>query len=199
MSPDVDSTGEDGQKGDSLARACARRPETHSDGDETLVAADVTAAELEAVAVEIERAAPRDRETIHDIIAGHPAIRRVVVANAIRCLSARRWWYDAKKKKRVDEPDYQLRFRALEFLADRADGRPAQSLMTFNLNASANRSPDDEEEMKKALSSPALREELKRQIAAAERQENDIVAVGRRGAGVDVRTPAEAAHGSANG
>lgn len=171
MSADVDSTGGDGEKGDSLARACARRPETQPDGGEALVPVDVTDEELEAVAVEIERATPRDRETIHDIIASHPAIRRVVVANAIRCLSARRWWYDAKKKKRVDEPDYQLRFRALEFLADRADGRPAQSLMTFNVNASANRKPDEEAELSKALESPALREEMRRQLDAADRND----------------------------
>jgi len=137
----VDIAAQTPQKASALARACARRPEAFPDSGAEPEGDTVSPADFEAVARAIEEGTPTPRETIATIIQSEPKIRRIVVAAAVRALGATKWWYDSKRKRRIVEPDFALSFRACEFLADRADGRPAQSLLTFNMHQDAGTKP----------------------------------------------------------
>lgn len=170
----VDIAAQTPQKADRLARACARRVEALPDAGAEPDGDTVSPADFEAVARAIEEGAPAPRETIATIIQSEPKIRRIVVAAAVRALGATKWWYDSKRKRRIVEPDFALSFRACEFLADRVDGKPAQSLLTFNVNADANSKPE-RDRSDPANWSPALVRQLERQITVAKEAEKKRV------------------------
>lgn len=142
MKPDtptsnVDPSPETDEKAPAVARACARRAgplgqEVAEDGSDGAI----SIGEVERIAVAIEAGTPRPGEKLHDILAEHPRVRRAILAAAVRALGAKKWWWDSKRKRRIEEPDYALSFRAAEFLADRADGRPAQAVLNLNVAAS---------------------------------------------------------------
>ncbi len=168
----VDQTAETPEKATALSRACARgaAPSETSAVEIDSQNESVSGTELEAIACAIENAPPNANETVGSIIALHPKVRRAIVAAAVRALGARKWWYDSKKKRRVEEPDYSLSFKAAEFLADRVDGRPAQAVMNLNVNAHQDTAEEGPEEFQRKLEeSPALRDALRRKLERAER------------------------------
>ena len=170
----VDIASQTPQKATGLARACARRIEGLQDAGAESDRDTVSPADFEAVARAIEEGTPAPRETIATIIQSEPKIRRIVVAAAVRALGATKWWYDSKRKRRIVEPDFALSFRACEFFADRVDGKPAQSLLTFNVNADAN-SKTERDRSDPVNWSPALVRQLERQITVAKEAEKKRV------------------------
>jgi len=143
-------------------RACARAASPSDAADAEILSELVSIAELEQVADAIENGEPMQGETIRSIIAAHPRIRRLIVSAAVRALSAKKWWWDAKRKKRIEEPDYALSFKAAEFLADRVDGKPTMAVM--NLNVAAHGTTDSRSLEAIAESSPAMAEVLGRLV-----------------------------------
>jgi hypothetical protein len=153
-------------------RACAR--EASTEGPDSAVesvelenAGPVSIRELEKIADAIETAEPRAGDSIKSIIGRFPQIRHAVVANAVRCLNARKWWWDAKKKRRIEEPDFNVVFRACEFLADRSDGRPVSAAVNFNLTPGAGAPSAASDDMP---ASPATIEALERMLIQMKRR-----------------------------
>ncbi len=179
-------------EGGPASRACARGVEDSASGaDSEITLQDVTDAEVETVANAIETGTPKTKETIADIIRDHPQIRRLMVAAAVRCTKARRWYFDTAKKRRVEDPDWQTRFRAIEWLADRAEGRPAQAVLNLNVNGSADGRPTFPEKM-----SPAAIEAMERALARAKAAQTRPVQ--NRGAKESHSLPATGAGDSAS-
>ena len=169
MPATVDTTAES-QKPASRARAHAREHEAHAVSDPDSSTRIVSPTDFEAVARAIETGTPAPRETIATIINSEPNIRRIVVAAAVRALGATKWYYDSEQKRRIVEPDYALTFRACEFLADRADGKPAQSLLTFNMHQDAGTKPK-RDPADAANWSPAMVAAMERKIVLAKTAE----------------------------
>lgn len=126
-------------------------------------------AEAFGLAAEIENQ-PHQGASVRDIILAHPKVRELAVAAAVRALVATKFYFDKKSGQMVHEPDYATQIKAVTVLVSYSDGLPAQT--NINFNASMGKSKRSEnEEAALALSSPALREELKRQIIEAEKRD----------------------------
>lgn len=176
--PDVDVAAESPQKATTAHARARARVDGGDDGEGGAQETVINMAEIEAVALSIETGTPAPNETIAQIIAAHPRIRRLVIATAVRALGATKWYYDNRRKRRVIEPDYALSFRSCEFLADRGDGRPAQALLSVNVNATPNDRNCEPENWSPAMIEAMERtlERIKRLAVPKEKRAEPLVA-----------------------
>jgi hypothetical protein len=102
---------------------------------------------------------------IREIVLASPSLRKQVVAAAVRCLGATKWYYSTSQKKHVYDPDYATQLKAAAWLASYSDGLPAQTNLNINANAGAapQVSPED-----MLAASPAAREAMRRALARAD-------------------------------
>lgn len=129
-------------------------------------------AEAVARAIETHSQIRRDSMTIRSIIEAFPEIRQMMVAEAVRGITATVQCWNAKLQAYEEKIDYAVRQKWVAWLAGYSDGLPVQTNMNFN--ASPRRGQTENEDAALALSSPALREELKRQIADAEKRDRTL-------------------------
>jgi hypothetical protein len=101
---------------------------------------------------------------VRDIILAHPRVRQQIVAAAVRCLRAEKFYFDRTKKEIVHEEDYATQIKAIAWLAAYSDGLPIQTNLNVNANASGKgRLPPDE----MLAQSPAALEAMERALARA--------------------------------
>lgn len=110
---------------------------------------------------------------MREIILAHPKVRELAVAAAVRALVATKFYFDKKSGQMVHEPDYATQIKAVTVLVSYSDGLPVQTNMNINANMGKSKRSENEDAAL-ALSSPALREELKRQIADAEKRDRTL-------------------------
>lgn len=111
--------------------------------------------------------------SVREIILAHPKVRELAVAAAVRALVATKFYFDKKSGQMVHEPDYATQIKAVTVLVSYSDGLPVQTNMNINANMGKSKRSENEDAAL-ALSSPALREELKRQIADAEKRDRTL-------------------------
>lgn len=121
--------------------------------------------DYESLAKEVEALRRSPTDSIRDIILAHPEIRSFCVGNAVRCLGAMSWTWDKATNEKKMEPNYALRYKALEWLADRVDGRPAETVINFNATPKSQREARDPDNM-----TPAMIEAMERRIALAKKR-----------------------------
>lgn len=155
----VDSGEGRGKKNDALARAGAHTPPALPPDCEV-------ERDYESLAKDVEALRRSPTETIRDIILAHPEIRAFCVGNAVRCLGAMSWTWDKTTNEKKMEPNYALRYKALEWLADRVDGRPAETVINFNATPKSQRAASDPTDM-----TPMQIEALERRIALAKKKQ----------------------------
>ena len=108
--------------------------------------------DTESLAKKIEaNAALDDCKDLRALIMATPTVRRLYFAAAVRCLGARRFYFDKAAGEMVFEPDGNAQMKAVAWLSAYDAGLPTQT--TVNLNVGAERGPSLEEA---AASSPEL-------------------------------------------
>jgi hypothetical protein len=107
-----------------------------------------------------------DSAGVRDIILAHPRVRVLLVATAIRNLSAQKFYFDRKAGDMVHEDDASTQMKAVAWLAAYSDGLPV--VTTLNLNGSINggKRPAPDEML---AGSPAAIEALERTLARAKK------------------------------
>jgi hypothetical protein len=173
--PNVDSDEKDAENAAAGARARACRASSSESGRGE--DADPLT-ELERIAKEIETGTPRVRETARDILGQYPGVKRAALAALVRNLGARKFWFSAKKKERVFEPNFDLQFKAAELLLDRADGRPAAAVLNLNANVDTLPSKDPEANPSPMMIVAMERwlERAKEKLAGVQKRPRDVVA-----------------------
>ena len=128
-----------------------------------------------AVAREIETRSQlaADGVSIRAIIEAFPHIRPMMVAEAVRGLAATVQCWNAKAQCYEEKVDYAVRQKWVAWLAGYSDGLPVQTNM--NVNASLGKAKGGED-MEGMLESPAVREEMRRQLDAADKRARDKTA-----------------------
>lgn len=95
--------------------------------------------EAQNLGAEVENATHlHSDESIREIILAHTAIRRMVVATAVRSLASKKFYFDKIKKCMVHEEDYATQMKAAAFIAAYADGLPPVTNLNMNLHAKSN-------------------------------------------------------------
>lgn len=102
---------------------------------------------------------------VRDIILADPRVRVQLVAAAIRCLFAEKFYFDRAAKEVVHEPDYSTQMKAVAWLAAYSDGLPVQTNLNLNANTNPTKGLPPEEVL---MRSPAALEAMKRTIARIE-------------------------------
>lgn len=121
---------------------------------------------VEKLAQQIESdAAAGEVKDLRALILRFPVIRQLYLAAAVRCLGARRFYFDKSAGEMVFEPDGTAQMRAAVFLASYDAGLPMQT--TVNLNLGGDKGPTLEEA---AAGSPALVDALERALEQAKKR-----------------------------
>lgn len=105
--------------------------------------------------------------SVRDIILATPAIRQTMVAAAVRCLNAQKFYFCKKKGEMVHEPDYATQIKAIAWLAAYSDGLPAQTNLNVNMDARGGKG-------KKPQLTPAVLEAMERTVARVKREQQAL-------------------------
>lgn len=115
-----------------------------------------------------------DAGSLRDLLNRVPALRRELIATAVRCLDARKYYYDRKQGAMVYEPDGTTQMRAVAFLAAYSDGLPAQTQIIRAIGGPNGKQP--EMTLEDALTkSPALRDRLEELLARSREKRGETV------------------------
>jgi hypothetical protein len=120
--------------------------------------------ETSALALASEIESHVDLDTCKDlkaVLTAFPQVRRLWVAAAIRCLGARRSYFDRKTQTMQHEPDGATQLRAATLLAAYCDGLPVQASVNLTLDTRAEARAGLEEAIG---NSPELRRLLQRTL-----------------------------------
>lgn len=77
----------------------------------------------------------QDLGSVRDIILAHPRVRVMLVAAAIRNLTAQKFYFDKKAGCMVHEDDSATQMKAVAWLAAYSDGLPVVTNLNVNTNA----------------------------------------------------------------
>ena len=105
-------------------------------------------------------------KTFRELIQAVPAMRRLYFAAAVRCLGARRTYYDRDKKEMVHEAEGATQMKAVVFLAAYDAGLPVQTTLNVSIDKGTG-APELEEAI---ASSPALAAALDSALTRARRR-----------------------------
>jgi hypothetical protein len=122
----------------------------------------------------------QDKDSVREIILAHPRIRVMLVAAAIRNLTAQKFYFDKKAGSMVHEDDSATQMKAVAWLAAYSDGLPVVTNLNMNVNGRGKSAlPPDE----LLANSPAAIDAMKR---AVERAEAKAAAAKQKSAAVEV-------------
>lgn len=123
--------------------------------------------EIEELAGAVEKNTALDAlPDLRSLILATPVCRRLYFAAAIRCLGARRFFFDKEAGAMQFEPDGTAVMRAVAWLSSYDAGLPVQT--TVNLNIGKDKGDLSFEQA--LAESPELRQALTRFVTAAERK-----------------------------
>ena len=105
-----------------------------------------------------------DSASVRDIILAHPRVRVLLVATAVRSLSAQRFYFDKAAGGMVHEDDANTQMKAVAWLAAYSDGLPVMTNLNVNANAGGGRVQNPDEML---AGSPALIAALERTLERA--------------------------------
>ena len=130
--------------------------------------ANLARAEDVAVAVLADRAL-ESANSLNALILQIKEVRPLIVATAIKCLAARKVYYDRDAKTNVEIDDGNTQMRAVTFLAAYSDGLPTQT--TLNVSLGERGGKGGELTVDEAMqASPALRAKLRAMLDGAEQK-----------------------------
>src|ERR1700733_14165389 len=96
----------------------------------------------EDIADQIDEGAFGAVTSIRELLDQIPNARQVVIAQAFRCLGARKYYFDRASNAMKFEPDWKTSLEAVKFLTAYQDGLPVQTALNVNLGGSGDGKTD---------------------------------------------------------